>query len=162
MKQKPISQKSKLKNRALRLLSVRNYTANELRQRLVKDDYDPEEIEAVLAWLKEIDYLDDQRTAELFVENRNRFRPTGKYGLKQELKQKGVSDTIIDTVVNTEDDDYELALRLAKSKLKTMQHVSPQKQYQRIGGLLGRRGFSWDVIRNVLNSLFSSFLDMDL
>lgn len=161
MKQ-PLSPKKNPKNKALRLLAVRNYTRKELQQRLLNDQFNESEVEKVLVWLEEIGYLNDQRTAELYVEDRNRFRPTGKYGIKHELKKKGVAGSVIESVINSEKKDYELALNLAEVKLKGLQHIPPKKQYQRIGSLLGRRGFSWDVTRTVLNTLFSSFLDTDL
>ena len=150
------------KHRALRLLSVRNLTCEELTERLLRDGFTSQEIEAVIQWLKELGYLDDKRTAEFWVDYRNRFRPTGIYGLKHELRQKGVALDIIEDVVNSSELDYELALKLAADRLKTLNRLPVKKQYQRIGGLLNRRGFSWDVIRRVLDVLFDSSLDSDL
>jgi regulatory protein len=150
------------KERAVRLLSYRNYTSAELRERLEREDYSLDEIESAIGWLEEIGYLNDQTTAELWVDHRNRFRPTGIYGLKRELEQKGVDAEIIDAVINTPEEDYDLALKLAKTRLERLKNLPTQKQYQRTAGLLQRRGFSWDVIYKVLGSLFNSSLDTDL
>ena len=149
------------KARALQLLTRRDLTGEELRRRLSRDGFADEEIAEVITWLDELKYLDDQRTAQNWVEQRNRYRPTGTYALQHELKNKGVSDEIISQVVNSPETEYELAMRLAQARLKSMSKVPTEKQYQRIGSLLGRRGFSWDVISKVLHALFQSCLDTD-
>ena len=82
--------------------------------------------------------------------------------MKRELEQKGVDAEIIDAVINTPEEDYDLALKLAKTRLERLKNLPTQKQYQRTAGLLQRRGFSWDVINKVLGSLFNSSLDTDL
>ncbi len=149
------------KERALRLLTRRNLSCGELKARLTRDGFTSEEIEPVISWLEGIGYLDDTKTAMAWVDYRNRFRPTGIFGLKHELEQKGIAEEIIETVINSSNKDYELALELASKRLKTLERLPRKSQYRRIGGLLGRRGFSWDVIRKVLNDLFGT-LDRDL
>jgi regulatory protein len=144
------------------LLASRNYTAKELKERLVREDYPAREVEWAIRWLIEIGYVNDRLTAELFVDYRNRFRPTGVRGLRFELEQKGVDPETIDAVINSPSQDYALAYDLAKARLAKLQHLPVHRQYQRIGGLLERRGFSWDVITRVLEALFNSLLDTDL
>ena len=116
----------------------------------------------MIEWLIEIGYLNDHTTAELWIDYRNRFRPTGVYGLRHELEQRGVNPEIIDAVMNSPEKEYDLASQLAKSSLEKLRNLPARKQYQRIAGLLQRRGFSWDVIYRVLDSLFNSSLDTDL
>ncbi len=150
------------RDRAIRLLTTRDRTIEELRQRLLKEGFSQQEVEEVIVWCSEIGYLDDQRTAKQWVDNRNRFRPTGKHGLRMELRNKGVHEDTITKVMNSQEGDYQLAKELAKKRLATLGHIPVRKQYQRIGGLLSRRGFNWDVISQVLNELFTSSLDTDL
>ena len=82
--------------------------------------------------------------------------------MRFELEQKGVDPETIDAVINSPSQDYALAYDLAKARLAKLQHLPVHRQYQRIGGLLERRGFSWDVITRVLEALFNSLLDTDL
>ncbi|NLM68676.1 MAG: regulatory protein RecX [Firmicutes bacterium] len=162
MKKRKIIEEKNPKERALRLLSYRNYTCAELRERLHREAYPPDQVEEVIEWLIEIGYLNDHTTAELWIDYRNRFRPTGVYGLRHELEQRGVNPEIIDAVMNSPEKEYDLASQLAKSRLEKLRNLPARKQYQRIAGLLQRRGFSWDVIYRVLDSLFNSSLDTDL
>jgi len=149
------------KTRALDLLTRRNYTSAELQDKLLIEGYDEKEVVAVIAWLQQIGYIDDFRTAELWVDSRNRYRPTGVLGLKHELLQKGIPEEIIDKVINTPEQDYKLALKLAQARLTKLSELPKYKQYQRIGSLLQRRGFSADVIYRVLETVFASSLDTD-
>jgi len=150
------------RDRALRLLASRNYTVKELAERLARVGYPTQEVDDTIKWLKEIGYVNDRVTAELFVDYRNRFRPTGAEGLRYELERKGVDGATIAAVINTPDQDYALAYQLAKTRLESIQHLTIERQYQRIGSLLQRRGFSWDVTSRVLEALFNSLLDTDL
>ncbi len=147
---------------ALRFLTVRDRTEEELRQRLQRDAYSEDEIAATLRWLREIGYVDDRRTAKLVVQHHNRFRPMGRRGLEFELRRKGVGDEIIADVTNSAEDEYQLALALAQKRVERMRHLDPDKQYRRVGSLLGRRGFSWDIISRVLREVVSDSLDTNL
>src|SRR5690554_5587966 len=116
MKKQP--QTKSLKNRALRLLTFRDLTCEQLRHKLVQEGFCLEDIENVIEWLVDLRYLDDRRTAQLWVEYRNRWRPMGIYGLKYELQHQGVSKEIIDEVVNSPEEDYNLAFQLARKRMK--------------------------------------------
>ncbi|NLM25861.1 MAG: regulatory protein RecX [Firmicutes bacterium] len=153
---------SNIKARALRLLTVKNRTAAELRQRLLKDGYLETDVEAVISWLLDLGYLNDRLTAAALVETRCRFRPKGIKGLDYELRQKGVAEEIIQEVMISKEDERQLAISLAEKRLKTMANLPLKTKQRRIIGLLNRRGFSWDVIRYVLDRLLGSSLDTDL
>lgn len=150
------------KDRALRLLAIRDRTTAELRQRLLRDGFDETEVESVLQWLLERNFLDDGRTAQLHVENRNRFRPLGRKALEFELKQKGVAEPIVENVLNSLEEDYRLAKDLAEQRLRRWSHYPGDRQRQKLGSFLARRGFSWEVVRRVFNEVFSEPLDTDL
>ncbi len=154
--------KKSSREKAVALLTARDRTEEELRRRLRRDGFEPEDVEATLCWLKEIGYLDDRRTAKLYVENRNRFGPLGRLGLEAKLKEKGIDGAIIDQVINNPEQDYQLARRLAAERLTRLGTLPKQKQRQRLGSYLGRRGFSWEVIRSVLAEASLDCLDTDL
>lgn len=162
MEKKKQKKLSSPKSRALRLLTVRNRTTEELRQRMLQDGYEPSDVEEVIVWLLEIGYLNDRQTAAYWVDYRCRFRPTGIMGLSHELRRKGISDEIISEVMISREEETDLAMELANARVKPMAGLPIRTQYQRIGGLLNRRGFSWDVVRKVLDSLFGSSLDTNL
>jgi len=88
-----------IKQFALRCLARREYAKAELVSKLQQKSYKLSEINPVLTDLEQRGYLSDERYADLVV----RSRINGGYGpfkIKVELKQKGVSETIIDSVFN--------------------------------------------------------------
>ncbi|HHY10143.1 MAG TPA: regulatory protein RecX [Firmicutes bacterium] len=151
--------KSDIKAAAVRLLTVRDRSVGELRERLRKNFADADdEIDEVLAYLEGIGYLDDRRFAQNHVASRNRFRPRGNFMLRLELKKKSIADAVIEEVLNPREKEYELALSLAAQRLGRLKNIEYEKRVQRLGSLLERRGFPSAVRRRVLGEL----LDRDL
>ena len=103
-----------------------------------------EDIEAVIARLIERGYLDDEKFARYFLENRNQTKGTSLLRLRQELTQKGVSSNIIENALADapRNDREEIEKIIAKKRAKyDDNHL---KMY------LLRRGFSYDLIQDVL------------
>ena len=148
----------KAKSDALKLLSFRPRSIEELRGRLKKKRYPTELIEETLETLKSQGFLDDEKFAKLFSQSRIDTRPTGKKVLEQELKKKGVSAQIVsDTLANLKDfDEAASALELATKRFQHTTGVSDLKKKSRIYGFLKRRGFSDDVVFQVLKKLLKN------
>ena len=139
-------------NTAIRYLSYRPRSEFEVRGRLRRQGFDTEIIEVVIARLKEQGLVNDTDFAQFWREDRDSFSPRSQWLTKLELRQKGVSDNIIDQVVNTIDDDdsaYRAALRKARSL--------PRSDYQgfrrRLSEYLKRRGFGYSVIKRAIERL---------
>jgi regulatory protein len=137
---------------ALRLLTVRDRSAYELRTRLARQ-FSDEDVEGVIQYLKDIGYLDDQRYALNYVEYRNRFRPTGNYLLRLELSSKGITEDIIDRVLNTPEQEYQLAMELAAQRLGRLQREDALSRCAKVYKLLQRRGFPSAAARKVIGEL---------
>ena len=84
------------KDAALRYLTHRIRAAGEVRRHLLQKGYAHDEVEAVLDFLFEYEFLDDLAFAEAFVRDKLRFHPQGSLKLRQGLRQKDVPETIID------------------------------------------------------------------
>jgi regulatory protein len=139
-------------NAALKYLSYRNRSEAETKKRLEDRGFDHENIKAVISKLKEHGLIDDFAFAQFWQNNRETFSPRSRWLTKLELRQKGVADDIIDTVVcNLDDNDN--AYRAAVSKATHL--PSDQKNFQRrLSGYLQRRGFSYDVIRRTVQRVW--------
>ncbi|MEZ4530230.1 MAG: regulatory protein RecX [Thermomicrobiales bacterium] len=149
---------------AMRALEQRMQTGKELRTRLLRKGFDPAAIDAALERLAKYGYLNDERFAELWIENRLAHRPRSKRMLEQELRQKGVDREIVqETVASSEIDDRAAALDLATRRLKSVQGLPPQEQRKKLTGILARRGFDYGAIRAALEAVLgepSDELDM--
>lgn len=105
-----------------------------------------ESVEQVLARLKEKKYIDDEKFARFWVENRNQRKGTSLRKLKSELAQKGISATIQERVFaeTARNDDDEIRKIIAK---KAKRYPDEQK----LIAYLARQGFGFDEIKRALN-----------
>jgi len=117
---------SRLLDRAVRILAVRDHSEQELRRKLsapVMSKNGPEDIDAtaedydrVVAWCYEHHYLDDGRFAARFLASRGR-KGYGPARIRQELNQKGVARESIEKAMRESEIDWcELAREQAVRK----------------------------------------------
>ena len=141
------------KDYAFKLLSYRPRSIKEIEDRLKKKNYSSKVISEVIRNLKRLRFLNDKEFAQMWVENRIRTRPMGRYRLYQELIQKGIDRDLIEKTLSNyrEEEEIKLARELAQRKLKrpyrNLDQVTAQR---RLYGFLQRRGFSYDTIQEVL------------
>lgn len=139
---------------AMRALDQRMQSSRELRTRLMRKGFDAETIDRALEKLSDYGYLNDERFAELWIENRLAHRPRGKRMLEQELRQKGIERQVVDETVAAMDiDDRAAALELARKRLKSVHGLPIEEQKKKLTGILARRGFDYGVIRITLETV---------
>ena len=141
------------REKAYNLLQYRERSVEELRSRLHRKDFQEATVESVISDLMEKGYLDDWQFARTYAEDQLTRKNIGPIRLRAELSRKRVSDRIIDTVIEEMYEKYsvmELATRAAQKKTRTLKDVDYDTAYRRLTGYLGRRGFSWDVISQVV------------
>jgi regulatory protein len=139
---------------ALVFLAHRPRSEGEIRTRLRRDDHDAETIEATLVRLREWRYVDDSDFARRWVENRDEHRPRGTRLLATELRQKGVDPDIIAEAIDDVGIDEEAgALDLARKRSRQLTGLEPAVRERRLSGFLARRGYGYDIIRRVLETL---------
>lgn len=138
-------------NAALRLLSYRPRSDAEIRARLSRR-FGKEIIDRVLLQLKARQMVDDAAFAQFWRENRESFSPRSKRLLKLELRQKGIDPEVVDEVLEGFDDD-ESAYRAAKRKGRTLER-DYETFRRKLGAFLGRRGFSYGVIKRTIERLW--------
>ncbi len=136
-------------DRAIRFLAYRPRSAAEVRRYLAKKDAPEPIIVYVLERLQAQGYLDDLSFARFWVADRERFKPLGPRALRYDLRQKGVADALIDEVL-AEIDASESAYHAAQKRLARYRGCSLSEFRQKLGGLLRRRGFGGETIRDVL------------
>jgi len=75
-----------------------------------------------------------------------------------ELRSKGVSQDIINEVIEEIDDEseYSQAFLLAQRKYNSISHLDPEVIYRRISGLLMRKGYGHGVCARIMRELTSN------
>lgn len=142
-------------NMAYFYLSICNRSEKEMREYLTKKNASDEIIEKIIASLKEKKILNDEAFAKSWVLNRARLKPKGKVLLKIELRQKGITDEIIQRVLSEVQEEIPDELTQAKNLIvKRMERFkgAPRNEiYSKVGGFLARRGFSWDIVKKAID-----------
>jgi regulatory protein len=140
------SLRDKAYTRAIDLVSRRFRSEWELRDYLKRKEYEPAIVDEVLERLRERGYVDDRQFATRWIENRRLLKPTSKRKLRQELKVKRISETVIDEVLANDETDELEVLRQVVAR-KKMRYPDRLKFMQ----YLARQGYNYDAIKTVLD-----------
>lgn len=139
---------SRLKERALDLLSRREHSERELFRKLVDKGGKAADIQVLFEELRSCKYLDDLRFAENFV----RFRESKSWGrerFRHELLQRGVANELVSEVLEQSE-----CFSLESVNRKLAEIVSRQlslgKDPQKIAASLMRKGFRPSDVRAAL------------
>jgi regulatory protein len=74
--------------------------------------------------------------------------------LAMELRQKGVADDTIQAALADGEDDATLAFQAATRYAHRLDDLEWQKFREKLGSFLLRRGFSYDIIRTVVQQVW--------
>lgn len=144
-------------------MSARDRTEKELRSRLTQAGFNDDIVAETVAWCRRLGYVDDARFARSWVEYRLLHSPSGRRRLELELREKGVSDDIIDATLS-EMLPYELEQRLcieaAQKRSRRYTEQPKEVRERRLAAFLARRGFSYEHIRTALAQV-DSYSDTD-
>jgi regulatory protein len=132
--------------RALNYLSYRPRSEAEVRRNLREKDVESAVIDAAIGRLTRAGLLDDREFAKYWVDNRARFNPRGLRGLRQELRQKGVSRNVIDDALAAFDVDA-AARKVAEAGARRLSQEAPPDFRRKLQAYMARRGFSYAVIK---------------
>ncbi|MGH2691570.1 MAG: regulatory protein RecX [Actinomycetota bacterium] len=132
----------KVKERALRLLSVRSRSKSELRQRLLRSDFEPEEVDSALADLEAVGLIDDEEFARELAEHQRR-KGLGRRAALAGMRVKGVDRDLAERIAEevSPEDEAERAAELAAKRLPRLQGIEPEVRRRRLMDYLLRRGY---------------------
>lgn len=141
------------KEKALWLISYRDHSEGELRQKLSKD-YGEEAVDAAVSKLSDLGFINDESFAKRYAESLTSKHLSSRQ-INQKLRQKGLDrDLCSDTIEGLQlDEKEEIRALINKKYLKKLQ---TQDDLRRTVAALQRRGFSYGDIRSVINE-FTEF-----
>lgn len=140
-------------DKAAYFLGYRPRSTSEVRRNLVEKDIPPEVVDAAITRLTDQGYLDDEAFARYWIQNRSEFKPLSQRALRQELRQKGLANAVIDTVLS-EVNESELAYKAAVTQARRLKRLSRKEYQTKMASFLQRRGFSYSIARDVIQRLF--------
>ncbi|WP_343209179.1 regulatory protein RecX [Anaerolentibacter hominis] len=132
------------KQKAMALLKHADRTREELRRRLTQNGFGADAVETAIEYVDSYGYINDLNYAQRYVyfaKEKKSYRQ-----IRGELMKKGVSQDIIDQVLEQEDGSQEeLLTKLIEKKQRGMDSENP-KDFQKLYAYLIRRGFGYEEI----------------
>ncbi|HEU5186940.1 MAG TPA: RecX family transcriptional regulator [Candidatus Saccharimonadales bacterium] len=133
--------------RALMYVMLRPRSVLEVKHYARRKQWSPEDTEVIIAKLTTKNYLSDEAFARSWVQNRVLHKHVSLRKLQQELRQKGVSDSIIRRVLAASDFSEGDSLRALVAKKRTLARYQDQTKLMRY---LAGQGFGYDEIKAAL------------
>ena len=138
---------------ALRMLSRRELSEAQVRQRLARQRHNEEEIDDAIAKLKSERAIDDTRVAEAVARTETGKR-RGKQRVKRQIESLGISSATarraVDEVFESIDPEALIASALAK-RLRGNATISDDREFQRLYRYLVGQGFDADQVMRTLD-----------
>ena len=140
----------KAKNKAFQLLSYRERTIQEMRDRLEKKDFSLEVIDEVINYLLDKDLLNEKRFSEMWIRSRINNHPRGRRLIYRELRKKGIEKTIINAALNeylSREEELKMARYLSNKWLRRRKEEDSSSY--KLKNYLSNKGFEYEIIFEV-------------
>ena len=146
---------SQARNIVLNQLNFMPRSRKELETALAKRHIEPDVAKSVLDRFEEIGMVDDAAYAELLIRSRCNTKRVSRSVLRQQLRQKGVNQEIIEEalLVVSDADELRMATELVVRKARAMSRLEPEVRKRRLFGLLARKGYNTSIALRVIQDL---------
>lgn len=155
-----------IRKRALLLLDQRARSRYELRERLLKLEFEEALVEEVLDSLESSSLIDDTLFASEWVRQRSRTRGKSTRALDLELREKGVAAGIRAEALSqvTPADEEARARAVAEKKARDVKSAPADraeydKALRRVVGVLARRGYGSELTMRVAREELNARID---
>lgn len=140
------------KSIAIRFVSLKLRSEKEVYNRLNDEGFDEDTVLNTIEELKAMGYINDLLYAGKFIHDRIKLKPKSLKMLKFELKNRGISDSIINEVLDKADiDESAVAEGLVRKKFGKYD-LNDDKIVKKVYYFLRHRGYSSSVIESVLRN----------
>ena len=139
----------------LKMLGRRELSEQQVRQRLARKEYEPDEIDEAVARLREERAIDDQRVAEAIARTETGIRKRGKVRVRMQIERAGIAKetakAAIDEVFEAIDDEALLESSLGK-RLRGRETIADDREFARLFRFLIGQGFESDRVMRALRA----------
>ena len=153
-KLKSEADKAFTREKALELLSLREHGSGELRTKLLQKGYEKAHIAEVIEYLKEKNYLNDERFADLYSQELIQRKQLGPMKVKEKLFHRGIASQVINSILLNYDRDIQIenCRYHVEKKYKSKTIFETREEKAKAIRFLQGKGFSWDVIKAVMDN----------
>lgn len=141
-------------NQVLRFLSFRPRSEFEIKTYLAKKEASSEDIEIIVAKLKNYKFIDDTGFTRRWVESRIKTGKGRNY-IYHELQQKGIDKQLAkETLADFSESEAEAVSQLAEKLLAKYQNMPTFEAKNKLLSAIVRRGYSYDDVRSAVEKAF--------
>jgi regulatory protein len=139
----------------LKMLGRRELSEKQVRERLARKAYEPDEIDEAVVRLREERAINDQRVAEAIARMETGIRKRGKVRVRMQLERAGIpketARQAIDSVFEGIDDEALIEASLRK-RLRGRDTIADDREFQRLFRYLVGQGFESDRVMQALRA----------
>lgn len=141
---------AKVRGALLTLLGRRDYTAVELRERLIEKEFDATEVDEEISALTADGTISDRRVAASHIRVASELKGRGRMRIRQELMARGIAKSIAEALLKDIPSADETAAIRRFLDRKRFPADPTSKERQRVFQQLLRKGFPADAIGKAL------------
>lgn len=141
-----------------RILSRRDHSRKELRDKAFKKGYSGNYIEVLLDEFEQKEYIDDRKFALKYTADKFEFNNWGPYKVRTQLFKKGISKSVAEECIYTVFGDTaikESMMDLVLKKKKRYQREPEEKRRKKVFDFLMRKGYNSDDILKQMDELLA-------
>ena len=139
----------------LKMLGRRELSEKQVRERLARKAYEPDEIDEAVVRLREERAINDQRVAEAIARMETGIRKRGKVRVRMQLERAGIpketARQAIDSVFEGIDDEALIEASLRK-RLHGRETIADDREFARLFRFLIGQGFESDRVMQALRA----------
>ena len=142
---------------ALRFLSYRQRSEKEIRDKLRSKKISNSNIDKIITTLSELNFINDEQFAKLFLESYLRKKPMGGRLISMKLLEKGIKKDIIEKALTenyNEEEESEKCNELLKKYIKKVKSKNEMEKKRKCYQYLLTRGFDNELVREIISSHF--------
>lgn len=147
----------KAKISAMKSIERAYKTEKDIRDKLLKGEYNNETIERVIEFLKGYGFVDDEKYCNMYINDK--IKKFGRSKIKYDLTKKGINEKLIEDKLEKIDINIEIdgAKKVAQKKFKGINNKYGKRVvYSKVGSYLATKGYSFDIINEILPSIIDS------
>ena len=148
------------KETALKIIERSYKTKKEMEKRLLEKGYNLEEINETLKFLERYNFINDESYTKAFIKNKTKTQ--GKQKIKYALKNKGISEEIIEEELSNLDMEREKEnaniLALKKYNILIKRENDKYKIKEKIIRFLISRGYNYEVAKDAVKEMLESIM----
>lgn len=146
------SEQSKVKIESLKLLSVKMYSVNDFKNKLLSKGYEEEMVDIEIERLKKINLLNDENYCNVYVSSSFNDKKNGPRKIEYELYLKGIDSHIvkehIEFICTYEKQITNCLDILSRKALKNCEDINKYKSKQL--RYLASKGYSYEISKDAL------------